>query len=273
LRAAGPYVRVNCAAIPEPLVESQLFGHERGAFTGAVEATPGFFEAAHGGTLLLDEVGELPPAVQAKLLRVVEDRQVLRAGAVKPRPVDVRIIAATNRDLERQAETGRFRSDLFYRLNGICLLVPPLRERTQEIVPLATAFVAAACARAERAELVLSPAATDWLLNHSWPGNVRELRNVIERAVVVCTEDTILREHLPVEKLRLDATASAASSSLRQATLRDEQRQLEKRRMQEALEACGGNQSAAARLLGMPRRTFVMRLAEYHIARPRKPRA
>ena len=201
-RASRTFLRLHCAAFTETLLESELFGHERGAFTGAHAAKPGLLETANGGTVLLDEIGELPMATQVKLLRVLEEQKVLRIGGVEPRPIDVRFIAATNRDLEAEVAAGRFRSDLYFRLNGVTLWIPPLRERQDEIEPLARQFVGNACRRLRRAEE--SPLAADAvkrLRAYAWPGNVRELRNTMERAVLLCGQGPIRAEHLPTEKM------------------------------------------------------------------------
>jgi transcriptional regulator with AAA-type ATPase domain len=196
-RAKGPFLGVNCAALAESLLENELFGSEKGAFTGAL-TRPGLFEAANGGTVFLDEVGELPLATQAKLLRVLEERVVTRLGATRPRAIDVRILSATNRDLVADSRQGRMRPDLYFRLNGVELLIPPLRSRVGEVEALAGAFLLAACRDLERVPpLTLSAAALQVLASHDWPGNVRELRNAIERAAVMCTESTIAPEHLP----------------------------------------------------------------------------
>ncbi len=208
-RAQGPFMGVNCAALAESLLESELFGTERGAFTGAL-TREGLFEAAKGGTVFLDEVGELPPATQAKLLRVLEERVVTRLGATRPRPIDVRILSATHRDLEADSQNGRMRPDLYFRLNGVALLIPPLRSRPGELEALAGQFLLAACRDLERVPpLKLSAAALQVLTCHAWPGNVRELRNAIERAAVMCTESTILPEHLPPALLAAVGTAPA----------------------------------------------------------------
>jgi transcriptional regulator with PAS, ATPase and Fis domain len=276
-RAKRPFVAVNCAAFSESLLESELFGYEKGAFTGAAQARPGLFEAADGGTVFLDEVGELPASMQVKLLRVLEERAVLRIGARAPRPVDVRFIAATNRVLDTEVRAGRFREDLFYRLNGLCLAIPPLRERPSELELLARSFVLTACRQLERPALTLSSQALQWLRAHRWPGNVRELRNVIERAVVLCAESSIGREHLPAA---LDPSASAArttSASVERSVTAEvdperfeaQLESLERARIVEALARCGGNQTQAAKLLGIARRTLVARLVELGIPRPR----
>jgi DNA-binding NtrC family response regulator len=261
-RARGPFMAINCAALAESLLESELFGSEKGAFTGALTRV-GLFEAAGGGTLFLDEVGELPLGTQAKLLRVLEERLVTRLGSTRARPVDVRFIAATNRDLDADSRQGRFRSDLYYRLNGLALVIPPLRERPLEIEALATSFLSAACRDLERrAPLTFSSAALELLRRHPWPGNVRELRNAVERAVVMCAESSILPEHLPPTLSSSTPTRPAPA-----ATLQAEMKAMERRRIVEALERCEGNQSEAARQLGMPRRTLVSRLKELGLGR------
>ena len=265
-RAAGPLVRVNCAAFAESLVESELFGHERGAFTGAVRDRAGLLEAADGGTVVLDEVGELPPAIQAKLLRVVEDRAVLRVGATAPRTVDVRFIAATNRDLEAEVAAGRFRRDLYFRLAGAVLVVPPLRDRPDEIAPLARAFLAAAAAALGRSVPTLDDAAVAALGAHAWPGNLRELRNVIERAVLLADGDRISPAELPFATTPAPAPALAA----RGGALASEVAALERQRIVDALARHDGNQTRAAASLGMPLRTFVKRIEQYGLPRPRR---
>jgi DNA-binding NtrC family response regulator len=276
-RAKGPFIAINCAAFSEGLLESELFGHEKGAFTGATHARPGLFESAEGGTLFLDEVGELPTSMQAKLLRVLAERVVLRVGARTPRPVDVRFISATNRDLEAEVVAGGFREDLFYRLNGLCLAIPPLRERPGELELLARSFVLAACRQLERPLLALSPEALRLLRAHRWPGNVRELRNVIDRAVVLCPEASIGPEHLPTSFAATQPSAELAATPLGAppAVEMDPQRfeaqvaSLERARIVEALGRCAGNQTQAAKLLGVARRTLVARLVELGIPRPR----
>ncbi|HEX8952592.1 MAG TPA: sigma 54-interacting transcriptional regulator, partial [Polyangia bacterium] len=197
-RASRKFLRLHCAAFTETLLESELFGHERGAFTGAQTSKPGLFETANGGTVLLDEIGELPMATQVKLLRVIEEKKVLRVGGVEPRPIDVRFVAATNRDLEAEMAAGRFRSDLYFRLNGVTLWIPPLRERREEIESLTRQFVTDACRRLNRAdEPELTVDAVQRLRAYAWPGNARELRNTIERAVLLCGRGPIRSEHLP----------------------------------------------------------------------------
>jgi DNA-binding NtrC family response regulator len=259
-RAKHAFLKLNCGALSEPLLESELFGHKRGAFTGAHQPKPGLLEMADRGTVFLDEVGELTPALQVKLLRVLEDRQVLAVGGLTPHPVDVRFIAATNRDLNEEVSRGRFRADLFFRLNGISLTIPPLRERLSEIEELAASFMGEAAAKAGlTAAPSLSPEAMAALRGHHWPGNIRELKNVLERAVLLCDGARIT----PAE-LRLQAP-----SVENQPQLTDAQRQ-ERQRILDALHACAGNQTKAARKLGISRGTLVTRIGELGIPRPRK---
>jgi DNA-binding NtrC family response regulator len=276
-RASGPFMGINCAALAESLLEGELFGAEKGAYTGAVAARAGLFEAANGGSVFLDEVGEMPLATQGKLLRVLEERAVVRLGSTRPRPIDVRFVAATNRDIEADSRGGRFRSDLYFRLAGITLAIPPLRERPAELDLLVARFVAAACRELDRAPpLNVSREALDALRRHDWPGNVRELRNAIERAVVLCAGDTILPEHLPPALLKpaaqaVPAASAAPASPAPLENLQGEIKSLERQRIVEALERCGGNQSKAAELLGISRRTLVSRMSEFDLPRPRKP--
>ncbi|HTM22744.1 MAG TPA: sigma 54-interacting transcriptional regulator, partial [Kofleriaceae bacterium] len=276
-RRDRPFLCLNCAAFPETLLESELFGHERGAFTGASGAKPGLLETARGGTVLLDEIGEMPLSVQAKLLRVIEDKQVLPLGAVKPRAIDVRFIAATNRDLEAEAARGRFRADLYFRLNGASLLIPPLRSRVDEIRPLAEEFVARACdERGGGRPPALAAEALRWLEAYPWPGNIRELRSMMERAVLLCGgADTITTEHLPVEKMGVRAPPSETRTGEIQALpaagpLRGALEDEERRKIVAALAAAHGNQARAAGILGIARRTLVRKLAQLGIPRPRK---
>ena len=276
-RVSEPMVCINCAALAESVLESELFGHERGAFTGATGLKVGLLESANRGTVFLDEVGEMPAALQAKLLRVLEQREVLRVGGLRPVAIDVRIIAATNRDLDSEVAAGRFREDLFYRLSGMTLTIPPLRERVDEIEPLARAFAARA------AEASGGPAAASFtapamavLLAYPWPGNIRELRNVVERAVMLSAGEPITLDHLPLERLerRLPVSELGAASASK-ATIAPLPRRVperdgdERARIEEALARCGGNQTKAAKALGVSRRTLVSRIAEYAIRRPR----
>ncbi|WP_437903847.1 sigma 54-interacting transcriptional regulator [Sorangium sp. So ce327] len=359
-RSSGPYVELNCAALPPSLLEGELFGHEKSAFTGASHARPGLLEAAHGGTLFLDEIGELPLAFQAKLLRVLEDRKVLRIGGRTPRRLDLRFVAATNRDLEAEIARGAFRQDLYFRLNGISLVVPPLRERIAEIGPLAGRFLEEACRQLDqRGAPRISPEALAALEAYAWPGNVRELRNVIERAAVLCAGESVLAADLPPHLMNgatppssraasrpsgtippppplppsgaalppggaaplssraapLPSTAAPPSSRATPlssgdapssdraalpppppsgaglpppsgaglppadapppsgdalARLRLEMKAADRQRVVEALERSAGNQTRAAKLLGVSLRTLINRIDEYGIPRPRK---
>ncbi|MCE9580403.1 MAG: sigma 54-interacting transcriptional regulator [Deltaproteobacteria bacterium] len=277
-RAAGPLVRVNCAALADALVEAELFGHERGAFTGAQRERRGLLETADGGTVLLDEIGEISPAVQAKLLRVIEDRQVTRVGASVPRPIDVRFLAATNRDLEADVASGRFRRDLYFRLAGAVLAIPPLRARPQEIEVLARTFAATAAARLGRAAPRLAEETIAALRARAWPGNARELRNVIERAVLLVDGPTIEADVLTlaaggdaaVAEMPVSVSAAVDVGATAGEDLRDELARVERDRILAALDRHGGNQSRAAVELGMPRRTLVKRLEAYGVPRPRK---
>ncbi|MEO6774339.1 MAG: sigma 54-interacting transcriptional regulator [Kofleriaceae bacterium] len=278
-RAAKPFVKLNCAAIVESLIESELFGHERGAFTGATTARPGLFEAGDGGTVFLDEIGELPLAVQSKLLRVLEERVVRRIGATDGKTLDVRFICATNRDLADEVDAGRFRRDLYYRINGVTIAVPPLRERRSEIAGLARAF--ARRARGATAPVVLEAEVVAVLEHHQWPGNIRELRNTIERAMLLSAGGEVQPDHLalepprprrdsnvtmPVERVSsVDMFTRPSPPSLANAVA-----ELERQRIIETLNACAGNQTRAARALGISRNTLLARLDAYGFPRPRK---
>ncbi|MDX2023017.1 MAG: sigma 54-interacting transcriptional regulator [Deltaproteobacteria bacterium] len=264
-RAKAPMVTLNCAALPETLMESELFGHERGAFTSADSSKVGLLASAPGGTIFLDEVGEMPLSTQAKLLRAIEEKEVVPVGAVKPIPIDVRFIAATNRGLEDEVKTGGFRPDLFFRLNGITITLPPLRERVAEIQPFARLFLAQACTDMGRKEnMQFSPPAMEWMQRYPWPGNVRELRNVIERAVVLCEGDAIGLEHLPVERMR---DIDVSSESIDILSIPEAER---KDRIVKALDSFAGNQTRTAGFLGISRKTLLTLLDRYGIARPRK---
>jgi two-component system response regulator AtoC len=278
-RRERPLVSLNCGAFTETLLESELFGYERGAFTGATQAKPGLLESASGGTVFLDEVGDMPAALQVKLLRVIESQQLTRLGSVSPRRIDVRIVSATNRNLWEDSGAGRFRRDLYFRINGITLAIPPLRERPGEIVALAARFIALASARAGRSPApTLSPAALARLAAYHWPGNIRELRNVLERALVLCDGPTILPAHVVLDDagaiMAPEKTPAARPPAppAPPASVRDELDGLERARILEALELEGGNQTRAARRLGIGRRTLISRLDAYGLTRPRKRR-
>lgn len=295
----GTFMALNCAGLPETLVESELFGYEKGAFSGATSAKVGLMEAANGGTVFLDEIGEMPEKIQARLLRALETREVLPVGAIKPRPIDVRFLAATNRDLELEVRSGRFRRDLFFRLNGISLTIPPLRERSDEIPELARTFVAEACRESGiKVPHRLAQDSMRLLLDHSWPGNIRELKNTIERALVLCDGPVILPEHLlPLEPIPDDTRAARESGAgawpARAAEaptrpnrlpaadgegeapvwLNDPTKAAERTAILAALDANAWSQTRAAKSLGIPRRTFVSKLAYYQIPRPQRQRA
>jgi two-component system response regulator AtoC len=275
-RTRAPFVRVDCAALTESLLESELFGHEKGAFTGAVQAKPGIIESADGGTVFLDEIGEAPLTTQTKLLGVLENRQVTRIGSLHPRKIDVRFIAATNRDLGAATADGTFRRDLFYRLRGLPISIPPLRERTQEIPALAARFLSEACARGGRTVPRLSEGALQMLGAHDWPGNLRELRHAMDRAALLCPGDEVLAEHVRVDgeaaATTTTTTASPGPVAARpaQGDLRRQVEDFERQRVIETLDQCAGNQTRAARVLGISRRALILRLEAYGVARPRK---
>jgi two-component system response regulator AtoC len=272
-RAGGPFLELNCAALPAALLEAELFGHEKGAFTGASHATPGLLESADGGTVFLDEIGELPSQVQVKLLRVLEDRKVLRIGGRTPRTLDVRFVAATNRDLLVEVERGNFRQDLYFRLNGVAFAIPPLRDRVSEIRPLAERFLAAADDQLDRGEpLRLSAEALGYLERHRWPGNVRELRNAIERAAVLSLGSVIEPADLPPPITRValaEGSLSGREDRTDPAGPANPAPDADRQRIIAALEQCAWNQTRAAKLLGISRRTLVNRLATHDIPRPR----
>jgi two-component system response regulator AtoC len=269
-RADGPFFALNCASLPEQLLESELFGYERGAFTGATASKPGLLESADGGTVFLDEIGDLPLSLQAKLLRVIESREVTRLGSLKPRTIDVRFVAATNHDLAKRVADGRFRQDVFYRLNSVTLNVPPLRDRQSEIEPLARLFLENARERFEMDEIRFSAAAIAALTSHGWPGNVRELKSAVERAALLANARVIEPNDLGLPAS--DADSGGAPPRYASATQIDElstSPDLERERIIRALEDCGGNQSRAAKLLGVSRRTLVRRIAQLGLPRPR----
>ncbi|MFL6210011.1 MAG: sigma-54-dependent transcriptional regulator [Pyrinomonadaceae bacterium] len=263
-RADRPFIAVSCAALPETLIESELFGHERGAFTNAMQAKKGRFELADGGTLLLDEIGELSAAVQVKLLRVLQERAFERLGSTKTINVDIRLIAASNRDLEREVAEGRFRSDLFFRLNVVPLMLPPLRERREDIALLAAHFAAKAAEKHGRPQPELTPALYEALQEYDWPGNVRELENVIERLVVLTTGPRLSTEHLP-EKMQRAVLPEVGGPRAGDTTLESAVTQLRRRMLIGALQQEGGNKAAAAKRLGISRSYLHRLLSELEI--------
>jgi Nif-specific regulatory protein len=256
-RSEGAFVRVNCAALPEGLVESELFGHERGAFTGAIQQRPGRFERAAGGTIFLDEIGDLPPSVQVRLLRVLQEREFERVGGHVTLRADVRVVAATNRDLEHDIEHGRFRADLYYRLNVFPIHVPPLRDRRTDIILLADHFIDKYNERHKRSITRLSTSAIDLLMAYHWPGNVRELENALERAVLLADGDVLHARLLPpsLQMARID--------DKRSGPLRIQLHALEKELIIDALKMNRGNRAAAARQLGITERIMGLRVEKY----------
>jgi two-component system response regulator HydG len=259
-RTQQPFVKVACAALPETLLESELFGHEKGAFTGAIARREGRFQAAHRGTIFLDEVGEMSPAIQTKLLRVLQEREFEPVGSSRTVKVDVRVIAATNKDLGKEIKEGRFREDLFYRLNVIPIHLPPVRERKEDIPALANHFLSLYREKNKKEIKEISPKALDLLIRHDWPGNIRELENCLERAVIVARGELIAPADLPPAIQNLPAGKEdaeipfPAGISLQEA---------EKALILKTLEDAGGNRSRAAEILGINRRTLQMKLKEY----------
>lgn len=255
-RAASRFVAINCASIPETLLESELFGHEKGAFTGADRQKLGLVELAHGGTLFLDEIGELPLALQAKILRVLQEREIQRVGGTQTIPVDIRLIAATNRDLHKAMEAREFRADLFFRLNVITLTMPPLRERPEDIPVLSAHFLARAARKMHKPAIRFDGATLEALQRYSYPGNVRELENLIERMVVLCEGDVIGLDDLPLDLRapREMLPLAAASRPTKLADYKDAKDQFERDYLMRVIEAAGGNMTEAARLSGISRR-------------------
>lgn len=269
-RRSGPFVTINCSAVVDTLFESELFGHVRGAFTGAVESKPGVFEAAHTGTLFLDEVGELPQSVQAKLLRALENGEVQRVGSLQPKRVDVTVIAATNRDLRADVAAGRFRGDLFYRLNVVEVTLPPLRERREDIPYLTAAFMRDCAGRIRKPISGLTASAERLLLNARWDGNVRELKNVIERACMLA-EGTVLSERElaggfgPEQPAAMRSVRSVERSGPRSVEDPARLEDIERVHIVDVLRQVNGNRMAAAKLLGISRRALYRRLDRHHI--------
>ena len=265
-RSKGPFVALNCAGIPEQLLESELFGYQRGAFTDAKQAKPGRFQLAEGGTLFLDEIGEMSPSAQAKLLRVLENHQVDPLGDTHSIHVNIRVIAATNEDLPIQIKAGRFRLDLYYRLNVYQLRIPPLRERPEDIEPILTSFLEVA-RRAHGCRIKgITPAALTVLQDHDWPGNVRELHNVAEGLTITCKDEMIQPDHLPVSVQ--DISLASSNGEIEKTSLLAfglSIQEMETKLLKEALERTGGNISEASRLLKITRNTFRYRMAKYQL--------
>ncbi|CUS98230.1 sigma-54-dependent transcriptional regulator [Candidatus Chrysopegis kryptomonas] len=264
-RRDKPFVAVNCSAIPESLLESELFGHEKGAFTGAVSSRKGLFEEANGGTIFLDEVGDMSLAMQAKLLRVLEDKEIRAVGSDKPKKVDVRVIAATHKDLEKAVKEGTFREDLFYRLNVIPIYLPELRERVEDIPLLVEYFLKKYGEEAGRPNIKISREALACLMKYSWPGNVRELENLIERLVVLSTSDEIKVDDLPPHIRVCKAENIVEELTLGEKITLEE---LEKRYILKVLRETGWHKSNAAKILGIDRRTLYRKIEEYKLEEP-----
>ena len=261
-RKDGPFIPVNCGAIPEELLESELFGYEKGAFTGANRSKPGRFELAHGGTIFLDEIAEMSPKLQVKLLRILQEKTIERLGSERSIPVNIRIIAATNRHLEKEVAEGRFREDLYFRLNVIPIKLPPLRERREDIPLLAEHFLQKFCEREEVPVKRLSEEALECLLSYSWPGNVRELENLMERLVILTEDEIIKREDLPEylckpPAVRINLLEDFPPEGL---DLQETLKEMEKSLILKALEASGGVKSKAAQLLRLNRTTLIEKM-------------
>ena len=280
-RAEGPFVAINCAAIPENLLETELFGHEKGAFTGASARKPGRFELAHRGTLFLDEIGELPLGMQAKILRALEEKTFERVGGTVQLHVDVRVVAATNRNLKAGVAARNFREDLYFRLSVFPIMIPPLRERSEDIVTLALHFVDRFCRDQNKKTLMLSPAALEELRAYAWPGNVRELQNCIERSVILCDADAILPRHLnlsfrpPIGPGRNEAAAPVASdrpwdqidlSGTLNEAVRRVTSEVERRKVEQALKEAGGVKHRAAEILQVSYKALMQKQKEHNIA-------
>ncbi|MCD7057510.1 MULTISPECIES: acetoacetate metabolism transcriptional regulator AtoC [Escherichia] len=265
-RANGPFIKINCAALPESLLESELFGHEKGAFTGAQTLRQGLFERADSGTLFLDEIGEMPLVLQAKLLRILQEREFERIGGHQTIKVDIRIIAATNRNLDAMVKEGTFRKDLFYRLNVIHLMLPPLRERREDISLLANHFLQKFSSENQRDIIEIDPSAMSLLTAWSWPGNIRELSNVIERAVVMNSGPVIFAEDLPPQfRQPVCMNHDVKSTPPGERNLKEEIKREEKRIIIEVLEQQEGNRTRTALMLGISRRALMYKLQEYGI--------
>ena len=263
LRKSKPFVAINCAAIPENLLESTLFGYEKGAFTGAGQSHAGKFEQAQGGTLLLDEISEMPLPLQAKLLRVLQEREVERVGGHKAIALDIRVIATSNRDMAKEVENGRFREDLYYRLNVFPLHMPPLRARPGDIVPLARHFLSRLGARMGRAGLALSAAAEAELTRYFWPGNIREMENVVQRAVIMAPGNVVDVEYLYLPVSRTPQVKTVAAPEVPVAAAAVDMKSLERSHIMETLAAVKGSRKQAAQRLGISERTLRYKLQQY----------
>ncbi len=263
-RGQGPFVRVNCGALPEGLIESELFGHERGAFTGADRTRPGRFERANGGTIFLDEVGELPASAQAKLLRVLQQREFERVGGTETLKADARVVSATHRDLPREVAAGRFREDLYYRLNVVRIAIPPLRDRPEDIAPLAEQVLRRLERKYGWAGLSLSPEALAEIRANPWPGNVRQLENALARAAIAARGRAILPEHIEADQPG-DPSLPAPGDPIEELPLRALLAEVERRAIRRALTACNGNRTKTAERLGISRRQLFDKIREYDL--------
>ncbi len=264
-RAGESFIKVACAAVPETLLESELFGHEKGAFTGAVARREGRFQLAHRGTIFLDEVGEMSPALQTKLLRVLQEKEFEPVGSTRTVKVDIRVIAATNRDLEKEVKEGRFREDLYYRLNVVPLVLPPLRERREDIPLLADHFLALFRDKNRKPIKAISGKALDLLVRYDWPGNVRELENVVERAVILARDEVLVPADLPPQIRMLSGGAEEAGFAIPSGISLDD---VERVLILKTLEETGGNRTRASEILGINRRPLQNKLKEYGLAVP-----
>ena len=270
-RRKQPFIKINCAAIAQNLVESELFGYEKGAFTGAVTTKPGRFELAHKGTLFLDEVGEIPREVQAKLLQAIQDQSFERVGGLKTISVDVRLITATNKNLPEEIKEGRFREDLYYRLNVFPIHLPPLRERTDDILPLAKHFLEKSNLKLGKKVLKLTPEVRDCLLAYSWPGNIREMEHLIERLVLMADGSVITTDIIPPDILKIDPVRGLEPSSTEEVPPRDalksHMEEMEKQIVTRCLEECDGNVTRAAQKLGLSRKGLQLKMIKHNLRR------
>ena len=263
-RAGQPFVAINCAAIPEHLLEATLFGHEKGAFTGATQSRPGKFEQAQGGTLLLDEISEMPLGLQAKLLRVLQEREVERVGGCQAIALDIRLLATSNRDMPALVARSGFREDLYYRLNVFPIAIPPLRERVMDIVPLAQHILDGLARRPERTGMTLSESAVAQLMAYPWPGNVRELQNVIQRSMILAPDGVIEVDHLNLPGDAVSGNGKESDAGMAPAPL--DIRSMERAHIMETLVAVNGSRKLAVQRLGISERTLRYKLQQYRLA-------
>ncbi|MGH8016504.1 MAG: sigma-54 interaction domain-containing protein, partial [Candidatus Zixiibacteriota bacterium] len=265
-RRNGPFVSINCAALPETLLESELFGYKKGAFTGAIKDKDGLFQVADGGTFFLDEVGSTSISIQVKLLRVLEERKITPVGGTVEKEVDVRLIAATNADLEKEVKHGRFRADLFYRLNVIPIVIPPLRDRSDDIRILVDHFIKKFCSKVNMPPKTISGEAMEILLRYSWPGNVRELENTIERAVLLNRTGTLGTSDFPEKVVKAEPQAMVSEADPKTPTLES----IEKAYIHYVMSQAGGKKSKAAKILGIDASTLYRKLDKYNLSDDKK---